>query len=229
MSRSSQRDPVPLAKGSPVGSGAYKVTQGECLIQIAGDTGHFWETIWNDPENADLKKARKEPFLLLPGDKVFIPELQVKYEECLLDAHHRFRRKGVPAKIHLCFRTDGKPMANRDYRLVVDGAPVRRGTLDADGCLEEPVPTGARMAHIVIDDPDENIEYEIELGVLNPHEDRDGIVARLINLGYMSSDDADNDEAIARAIGFFQSDHGFESTGELDDATREKIVEEHGS
>ncbi len=222
----SQRIPT---KAEPVGTGERIVAQGECLIQIAGDTGHFWETLWNHPENSELKRVRKEPFLLLPGDRVHIPELRRRIEDCAIDQSHRFRRKGVPAKIRLCFRLDGESLANRKYRMVIDDGETRTGTLDKDGCLEEPVPTNARRATVILDDSDEEMEYEIELGALNPDDDRDGIVGRLTNLGFLSSDDADDDEALADAIRVFQREHGLDQTGEIDNATRDRIVEVHGS
>lgn len=231
MSRQSRESEGPhsLARAVPVGKGQRVVTQGECIVQIAGDTGHFWETLWNHPENSELKRARKEPFLLMPGDRVHIPALREKIENCDLDQKHRFRRKGVPAKVRMCFRTDGEPLANREYRLIIDDGEVRTGKLDKNGLLDEPVPTNARKATVILEDSDEEIVYEIELGVLNPDDDRDGIVGRLANLGFLSSDDADDDEALADAIRGFQRAHGLDQTGEIDDATKDKILEVHGS
>ena len=52
----------------------HNVTQGDCFLSIAEANGFFWETLWNHPENKTLKAERKDPAVLLPGDKVFVPD-----------------------------------------------------------------------------------------------------------------------------------------------------------
>jgi len=79
----------------------YIVKQGDSVESIAYDHGFFWEVLWNDPQNAELKRLRKDPNVLLPGDIVFIPDLRVKEESGATEQRHQFRVKGVPAKLRL--------------------------------------------------------------------------------------------------------------------------------
>jgi hypothetical protein len=79
----------------------YIVKDGDCIDSIAADHGFFPDTIWNDPANSGLKQKRKDPNVLMPNDKVFIPEKVTRSEVRNVDMRAKFKRKGVPAKLRL--------------------------------------------------------------------------------------------------------------------------------
>jgi hypothetical protein len=86
--------PPPPKSPGPVGSGEHIVQQGECILSIARDHGHLFETIFSHPNNAQLRAIRKDPNILLPGDRVHIPEKQRKQAPCQTAMNHVFRKKG---------------------------------------------------------------------------------------------------------------------------------------
>lgn len=89
----------------PVGQGEYVVLQGECLSTIAERTGHTWQTIWNDPNNAELKRIRKDPNTLIEGDRLTIPDLRMKKMSVQTTETTRFVRKSIPPKFRIRFMT----------------------------------------------------------------------------------------------------------------------------
>src|SRR6266446_4614155 len=79
----------------------YEVQDGDCVSSIAFAHGFFWETLWNDGKNSSLKEKRKDPNILKAGDMMHIPERTLKEESCATEQKHKFKLKGVPAKLRL--------------------------------------------------------------------------------------------------------------------------------
>lgn len=81
----------------------YEIGPGDCINSVAMRHGFFPDTLWNHGSNAELKEKRKDPNVLMLGDKLFIPDIKIKELDKATEKKHRFRRKGVPAKLHLRF------------------------------------------------------------------------------------------------------------------------------
>jgi len=218
----------------------YTVKQGDCISSIAFAHNLFPETIWDHPDNAELKKLRKDPNSLFPGDSVVIPEKQLKEEDCQTEQKHRFRRKGVPEKLRLQFlagdEEDDAPRKGIPYILDITtqkGRPVpqKKGYTDDNGFLDESIPPDAIKGEIVLDEGDDEEVYEIMLGHIDPIDTPSGIRARLENLGYNCGNE--NGDTLGymtiEAIRNFQSDNDLEilpdGFTEVDQNTLDKLEE----
>ena len=209
----------------------YTVKQGDSVSSIAYEHGIKWEKIWNDPNNAELKSMREDPNVLNPGDQVFIPEKQDRQESGTTDQSHRFRIKGASEQVRIVLLDEVRePRANASYTLIIDG-DIRTGTTDGSGLLQEDILPNAKHGVLVVFDAEGNEldRFELALGYLNPITEISGIQMRLTNLGFdCSSEYGSPGSRTEQAIRSFQQAHELEATGEVDDATRQKLREIYG-
>jgi hypothetical protein len=208
----------------------HTVAQGDCISSIAEKNGLFWETVWNHPENSELKEKRKDPNILLPGDVVFVPDKQMKEESGATEQCHKFRKKGVPAKIRLqILDDDDEPRADEPYILEIDGKAIS-GQTDSEGVIEQFIPPNARKGKLLVGEEQE--EYLLDLGHIDPIDTVAGVQVRLQNLGYdCGGADGKLGSKTRAAILEFQQKHELEEieeTGEIDQATLDKLEEIHG-
>jgi N-acetylmuramoyl-L-alanine amidase len=201
----------------------YVVRQGDCFTSIADRFGFYWKTLW--AHNSDLQNLRKNPNVLFQGDVVLIPEKEPKVQPCATDKRHKFLKLGTPAKLRIIVERFGQPIANTRYILTIDGK-ISEGVTGGDGLLEESIAPQARQGTLEI--PDENLHCTLNLGYLDPIDEIVGVQRRLDNLGFYAGplDGQLNDET-RDAIAMFQAEAGITGTGDLDDATRQKLIARH--
>jgi hypothetical protein len=228
----SAEDPQEAGPEAQVGQGDYVVEPGDTLASIAQATGHFWETIWNHPSNAELKSKRR-PEVLLPGDRVSIPERVPKSVSCATGRRHVFRRRGVPVQIRFVIRDDSdRRFSGRKYELVV-GSKTYQGDTGEQGEVVEWVEPAAREGRLTVwlAEPGfpETVVRTLRIGYVNPIESLSGIQARLNNLGFScGAEDGELNPPTQAALRQFQEKSGLPATGEPDDPTRARLREEHG-
>lgn len=233
----------------------FTVRQGDTTAGIAFRNGLIWETIWEHPNNAQLRASRDNKNILKPGDVLFIPERSQGEESCSTDQRHRFRRKGVPERFRLRFVEDPQqimegggdteegagdsgaqeqekdvPRADVSYLFEIDGQ-ITNGTTDQDGWIEYSIPPDVQSGRIILNPstPQEE-EYRLQVGHLNPISELSGVKHRLQNLGLFEGeiDDQPTPE-LETALRTFQERHNLTVSGEPDQPTRDKLVEVHGS
>jgi len=201
-----------------------KVGAGETTSSLAKKYGFFWKTIWDHPENAELKAKRKDPNVLFEDDDIFIPEKQVNPGVSKgTEQEHVFKLKGEPAKLKLQLLKLGEPRANEAYVLEVNNTLID-GKTDGDGRIEHYIPADASAGRLIMKNGKE--VYGLRLGFLDPVDLIKGAQQRLNNLGYnCGGDSGELDELTQQALVNFQADHELEETGELDAATKAKLME----
>jgi hypothetical protein len=206
----------------------HRVAQGERISSIAQLYGFGDEkVIYDHADNEELRKKRPNPNVLLEGDRVVIPDLAAKEQECATGKAHRFqvRRPKSVVKVVIKDRL-GEPIADADYTFLV-GQEERKGRT-AGGLVEQPVPADAMSARVLI--PSLKLAMRLDLGHLDPHDEATGAQQRLRNLRhYAGKVDGDLGPKTQAALRAFQKANRLEQTGALDDATRDALRDQHGS
>jgi len=194
---------------------------------IAEQYGFAWQTLWDLPDNAQLKASRPNPNVLRAGDRVFVPAKRLKEESGVTAKTHTFRLKGVPAKLNFVLKDlEGKPRAGVQYTLSVDGAQFS-GESSAAGLISQVIPPLAKKATLTLP---EGEKYEFNLGFLDPTQYPTGVQARLKNLGfYKAAMTGQLDDGTRDALRRFQQSAGIPVTGNPDKATQDALVSAHGS
>jgi hypothetical protein len=207
----------------------YVVKQGDCMASIAIHTGFFWKTLWDLPENSSLKGKRKDPYVLLPGDVVVIPDVRLRIEERPTDSTHKFVRKGVPEKLRVVVLDDGEqPIAGSKYTLEIDGKSSD-GVTGSDGVIEHPIRPNACQAHLIVGEGDSRREYKLNLGHMDPIDTISGQQARLFNLGFYDGPvNGKPNGQMRTGVMMFQKKNHMEATGDCDAATQDKLKQTFG-
>ena len=202
----------------------YQVKAGDCIGSIAFEHGFFADTVWNHPSNKQLKEKRKDPNTLCQGDVVFVPDLRQKTVSRPTHQMHRFQLKNAPALLSLQMFDEDQFRASQDYELEIDGVKFT-GKTDSEGVLRVSILPNARKGKLIIG-PDK-AEFDLQLGQVEPPTEIRGVQARLNNLGFECHATGKIDDDTQRALRGFQRACQLEETGEIDDATRQKLDELH--
>jgi len=212
----------------PVGHGNYAVQPGDCIDSIAYEHGFLGQTLWNLPENSELKRQRK-PNVLLPGDRVTIPDRRPRWEAGATGQCHKFVLHGASTQFRLRFLDDQqRPRSGVAYILTIDGNSTS-GSLDSQGSLTVSIRPNASKGNIQLQTvPDPEI-YPLDFGRLDPDSSMSGVRGRLNNLGFPCASDGDWDRNLQGAIVRFQTARNLPLTGQLDDQTRQALVQGHQS
>jgi N-acetylmuramoyl-L-alanine amidase len=204
-----------------------RVRPGDCVWSLAVENGFDVDTVWNEPDNRELKSRRDDPNVLQPDDVVRIPEKRARQEHGGTERRHRFRRKGVPGRLRIVLLDhERQPLRGASYDLWIDGTVHYRGWADDDGLVDVAIPPGARKGELFVDGEEDRHEYELLLGHLDPLDEVSGVQGRLANLGFDPGPiDGIHGPLTSEALERFQRVEGLERTGQLDASTRARLSE----
>ncbi len=209
--------------------GYVPVEQGESIDSIAVACGHLPDTIWEAPQNEELRKTRDSPHVLLPGDRLFLPPINPKKVTISTGQRHEFVVKRRAAKLNLRIEEWGQPRANEPYVLRVGNLQLQ-GTTTDDGWVNASIPTDAEKAELTVGRGERALTLLVALRHLDPADEISGAQGRLANLGYgaLPQDGVLGPETEA-ALRAFQHAHKLEENGTLDEKTVAALLDKHGS
>lgn len=206
----------------------YQVKQGDCISSIAFENGFFADTIWNHPSNAELKEKREDPNVLMPGDIVFVPDKRQKEVSEATNQVYKFRLKNVPAKLNLLVRYYNEPMKKEPYTLDIDGKKFE-GQTDSEGKISISIPPDAKKGKLIVGGEDQQVEYNLDLGRLDPIDEIKGFKKRLQNLGYEVGEMNDEiSEEFQNAVSLFETENELDRSGEINETNQNKLKEIYG-
>lgn len=214
----------------------HRIEPGDWLGAIADRYGFdHWSTLWEHPANASLRELRTSPNMVMVGDEVSIPEAD--------------ERSGVEvtAGQRVTFKVHGPDMLRVrlpsllpfikafgpvPYELTLGDRTITGELTEAgEALIETPLlPTDTKATLKIMDT--EVGEYAI--GGLGPVSEGKGAYARLQNLGYgnVPTGGGDREQAgdpLVEALLAFQRSEGRSPSGELDDATQQRLVQRYGA
>jgi hypothetical protein len=207
----------------------HTVQQGDSIISLSKQFGIPVHKIWNHPDNRTLRGQSRKTSILLPGDVLTIPDTEDKWVDAATEERHRYRYSGHTTWLKLRFLRDGEPREGEPYRLSIDPRQFS-GTLDEDGKLEVRIPADAHEGILYLGEPPNEERHNIRIGHLDPIGEATGVLQRLRSLGFPCPAGAElSDPRVRAALERFQAKNELEATGVADGATRNKLVELHGS
>jgi hypothetical protein len=173
--------------GTQRGAGAV-AARGDCVISVARDRGFVPGSLQAIQSKA-MRDARPNGATLLPGDQLVVQPRE-RWEQVAIDAKHVFRRHVVKWKIAVIVRYRGRPRANAPCELAYDDTVLTGLKTDDAGLFTMDVPGHLRHARLTVLPEEQGSgvvvprqELSLFAGALPPKATRQGLRARLANLG----------------------------------------------
>jgi N-acetylmuramoyl-L-alanine amidase len=207
----------------------HVVGPGDYLTAIAYAAGVTVDDIWNDPANAQLKELRSNPEMLAPGDVVYVPVVERKFEPVSVGEAAQMMADPTKVKVNVVLEMrddDGQNvLAGKTFRIEGLGGDRVENPIGPDGAVSFEVPATTREVVLVVDEM--SLKLPVLVGGMDPVNEASGLHQRLRHLGYTDGDAGEYD--LGDAIRAFQQDQNIEASGDSDAATLQALVDKHCS
>ena len=205
----------------------YVVATGDFLAALALRHGFDAEAVWSHEKNADLRALRGTPDILQAGDILCFPRAPRPGPHVQARGSNAYRVREATAPVTLSLRQGQALLANEPCLVHGPGAPQHL-TTDGRGVLTFRAPL--LIATVTLEVPRLSIVRLLRVGHLDPLASASGVRQRLRNLGFAPIDPIalQAPEELAAAIKRFQKAQGIRVTGQLDEATRDALLQAHG-
>jgi hypothetical protein len=178
----------------------YVIRQGDYLSKLADQFGFDADAVWNDPENADLKKLRPNPNILFPSDILHIPgAAPTVTHDLTTGATNTFTRN--PPTVVITVKFADASLASQPYT-VQELEDLTGLTTDASGTLSFTAPVTLEIATVVF--TASGTTCPINVGHLDPIDTLSGIFHRLRHLGFVDISDSVDLDTIRMALRDFK-------------------------
>ena len=204
----------------------HTVKEGDYLIKIAQDYGfNDYRSIWDHPQNMELKLKRKSANAIYPGDSLFIPDKDPTKRYYATGQRHVIQLRPNPNILRIVFKSiEDEPITDTECTLKV-GSESYVLITNSNGLVAELIPRDATQGKLSILDR----EFQMQIGELDPVDTDMGQKSRLTNLGYyLGSPDIDDEKQLKSAVEEFQCDQGVNVTGDCDAHTEAALTKAHG-
>jgi Putative peptidoglycan binding domain len=170
----------------------YVIRDGDHLQRLATSMGFDADSVWADPKNADLCEARGSMHILCPGDVLYVPKEERKWQNVATGSVNRFVANVPKIEIALAFTSEGEPLACEPCS-IRELPELGDLTTDAQGTLRFDAPV--TLHAVTIDFPGVGVFQVLRIGNLNPISVDSGAQQRLNNLGFDSEGPSDSPDA----------------------------------
>lgn len=205
-----------------------RVRAGDWIGSIAAEKGHdSWQHIWDHANNRSLR-SRRDPNLLVEGDKVFVPGVKRKRESGNIDALNPFVVEVIRDKLVVRFEDLEKwieAFGEIEFKLEVGSQKVEGKLSDPGQKIEVPLPIDRRQVTLEFG----GLSHTLDIGALEPAEKLAGMQARTGNLGIDPGPiDGQNGPLTRSGVRQFQEKYDCKVDGIIGSETRGKAKERYG-
>jgi hypothetical protein len=204
------------------------IRQGDHLSLLAHRFNFDATEVWNHPANAELRRTRKNPEILCPGDILQIPDPESpEWFTVRVGAVNHFVATVPTVKVQLALSRGGNALQSEPFT-VSAGSYRSAGTTTSQGMASFEVPLGVQNCLLTMTRTGRT--YRLLVGHMDPIEQPSGAWKRLAQLGYLAAPRELLPEPAALAsLKRFQKDSGLPESGELDPDTLRALEAAHGS